>query len=379
MLIGRIRKNVRADLESPPELRQFGTGWLSGVAALVTSVGGLFLVLCLRYPSLLTVPPLRSFYLNAWFRLALHFLLIVAFMLSILSLMLRVNKVLGFTAMSAVLLATVIGGLRVESHGELTTGVFLGLDWFVLNVIFTGFLFVPVERLFPHRKGQSLFRNEWREDLFYFLVSSLLIQLMTFLSMAPAIALAAHTSWTTFRGWVASQQVVIQVVEIMFLTDLVQYWVHRAFHRVPFLWGFHSIHHSATSMDWMAAARLHLFENIAIRATTVIPMYLVGFSAAALHAYILLVYIHTSFVHGNINWNLDQVGRFLVTPRYHHWHHGIDKEAVDVNFAIHFPILDHLFGTHHFPPHEWPEGYGINNQSMPRSYWRQLFYPFSRK
>jgi len=32
-------------------------------------------------------------------------------------------------------------------------------------------------------------------------------------------------------------------------------------------------------------------------------------------------------------------------PRFHHWHHGIEEEAIDVNFAIHFPWLDRLFGT----------------------------------
>jgi sterol desaturase/sphingolipid hydroxylase (fatty acid hydroxylase superfamily) len=378
MLINRLRKKVRSDLESPPELRRLGTGWLSGVAALVASVAGLFFVLCLRYPTLLTVPPLRIYYQSIWFRLALHLLLIFAFATSVLSLVLRANKTLGFTAMGITLLATVLGGSHVQSRGELAAGAFLGLDWFVLNVIFTGFLFIPVERLFPRRKGQPLFRQEWREDLFYFLVSSLLVQLLTFISMAPAIALASHTGWTTFRAFVASQPLVLQIVEIMFFTDLVQYWVHRAFHRVPFLWGFHSVHHCATTMDWMAGARMHFFEIIALRGTTVIPMYILGFSAASLHVYILLVYIHSSLVHANVGWNLDHIGRFLVTPRFHHWHHGIDKEAIDVNFAIHFPLFDRLFGTYHLPPHQWPTGYGIESP-VPRSYWAQFWYPFRRK
>ena len=216
-------------------------------------------------------------------------------------------------------------------------------------MIFTGFLFIPLERIFARDKKQPVFREEWREDLFYYLISSLLVQVLTFLSMTPAIALTAHTHWTAFRGWVASQPVILQIVEIMFFTDLVQYWVHRAFHRVPFLWGFHAVHHSAKSLDWMAGARMHFLEIICLRGTTVIPMYLLGFSPLALHAYILLVYVHSSLVHANIGWNFDHLGRFLVTPRFHHWHHGIDKEAIDVNFAIHFPLLDRLFGTYHMP------------------------------
>ena len=78
MLIEELRKSVRADLEAPRQMRRLGSGWLSGVAALVAAVAGFFFVLCLRYPSLLTVPPLRPYYHTVAFRLGLHFLLITA-------------------------------------------------------------------------------------------------------------------------------------------------------------------------------------------------------------------------------------------------------------------------------------------------------------
>jgi len=379
MVLSKLRKKVRAELESPADQRRFGSGWIAGVAALVGSVAGLFFILCLRYPSLLIVPPLRDYYQSPLFRLGLHLLLIGSFLTAIISLVLRATKTLGFTAICITLLATIIGGLRVESRGELTGGVFLGLDWFVLNVIFTGFLFIPLERLFARKKGQPLFREEWREDLFYYLVSSLMVQVLTFLSMTPAIELVAHTRWTTFRAWAASQPVIFQIIEIMFFTDLVQYWVHRAFHRIPFLWGFHAVHHSAQTLDWMAGARMHFLEIIALRGTTIIPMYILGFGPTALHFYILLVYIHSSLLHSNVGWNFDHVGRFLATPRFHHWHHGIDKDAIDVNFAIHFPLFDRLFGTYHLPPHQWPSGYGIAEHPVPRGYWGQFWYPFTRK
>jgi sterol desaturase/sphingolipid hydroxylase (fatty acid hydroxylase superfamily) len=379
MLIGEVRQRVRADLESPAPLRRPGTGWLSGVAALVLSVAGLFFVLCLRHPSVLTVPQLRGAYDHPAFRLGLHLLLIAAFALAAVSLVLRANKVLGFAALTITLVATVLGGSRVPAHaGELTSGPFLGLDWFVLNVAFTGVLFVPLERLFARRPEQHLFREEWREDLFYYLVSSLLVQVLTFLSMAPAFAILAHTSWGRFRGLVGAQPAVLQVVEIMFLTDLVQYWVHRAFHRIPLLWKFHAVHHSARSMDWMAAARMHFAEILVLRGLTVIPMVVLGFADVAVHAYILIVYVHSAFLHANVGWELKWVGRLLATPRFHHWHHGVEREAIDVNFAIHFPLLDRLFGTHHLPEGQWPTGYGIEGHPVPRSYWAQLCYPLRR-
>jgi sterol desaturase/sphingolipid hydroxylase (fatty acid hydroxylase superfamily) len=378
-MLNKVRLKVRADLESPAKQRRFGTGWLSGVAALVTAIAGLFFVLCLRYPSLLTVPPARGVYSSLGFRLGLHLLLIGAFVLSAVSLILRENKVMGFTAISLTLLATVLGGSHVQSRGELTSGFYLGLDWFVLNVIFTGFLFIPLERLFYRNHDQPLFRTEWREDLFYYLVSSLLVQVLTFISMAPATAILTHTHWDHLRAWVGSQWLILQIVEIMFLTDLVQYWLHRAFHRVPFLWGFHAVHHSAQTMDWIAGARMHFFEIIVLRGCTVIPMFILGYSQGAMHAYILLVYLQSTFVHANLGWQFNRIGKFIVTPRFHHWHHGIDTEAIDVNFAIHFPLFDRLFGTYHLPRSEWPSGYGIAGHPVPRSYWKQFLYPLVKK
>jgi len=50
---------------------------------------------------------------------------------------------------------------------------------------------------------------------------------------------------------------------------------------------------------------------------------------------------------------------------------------VDVNFAIHFPLWDKLFGTFHLPAGRWPQGYGIP-EKMPQGYLKQLAYPFVR-
>jgi sterol desaturase/sphingolipid hydroxylase (fatty acid hydroxylase superfamily) len=68
---------------------------------------------------------------------------------------------------------------------------------------------------------------------------------------------------------------------------------------------------------------------------------------------------------------------FLVMPRYHHWHHASQREAIDVNFAIHFPWIDRLFGTHYFPKH-WPEKYGLDHEEIAPGFIRQTWEPFVR-
>lgn len=378
MWLDGLRLRIRAELEATSDQRRLGSGWFSGTAALVASIAGVFLVFCWRHPGLLTTPELQTLHKAPWFPWLVYATLLIAFAFSLLNLVLRSNKTLGVTAMTLTLLASLRGSIVTGWEVE-SSQVFFGLDFFVLNVIFTGFLFVPLESLFPRLKEQPLFRDEWREDLLYYLVSSLFVQVLSFLTFGPWQFILAHTQWTDFRAWVGSQPVWLQFVEIMFLTDLAQYWVHRAFHQVKFLWHFHAVHHSAKSMDWMAGARMHFLEIVVLRASTAIPMFTLGFKQGPLQAYLLFLYVHSTFIHANLGWRLKWLDRFFVTPRFHHWHHGIEREAIDVNFAIHFPLFDKLFGTYHLPEEQWPSGYGIGGHPVPKGYWQQFLHPFRRQ
>ena len=99
------------ELESPRDERRLGSGWISGTLAVVLSIAGLGGVLCLRYPQLLTVPEARSVYDERLIRLLLHLVLIGSFVLAIVSIVLRRQKVLGFTAIGLVFIAVALGEL----------------------------------------------------------------------------------------------------------------------------------------------------------------------------------------------------------------------------------------------------------------------------
>ncbi len=370
--MGRLTNEIESDD------RQFGGGWISGMISVVLGGIGLGTVFCLLYPQLLTVEDARGEYPVGVIRFALHLVLIAGFVAGVLSVTLRQNKLLGFVGMSLVLIATLIGGSEATRLFQGESKVYFGLDFFLLNLIFLGVIFIPIERIFK-QNDQPILRDEWREDLFYFFISSLFIQMLTFLSLSPSLNLVAATEWASgFRAMVASQPVWLQFIEIMFLTDVVQYWFHRAFHEVPWLWKFHAVHHSAKQMDWIAGSRMHFIEVILLRAFTTLPMYLMGYSESALYAYIFFVYLISVFVHSNLRIKFGFVTHLIATPRFHHWHHGIDREAINVNYAVHFPILDRLFGTYHLPKDEWPTGYGIAGHPVPRGWWSQLWYPFTR-
>ena len=378
--IHETRLKLRRELEAPPALRKFGSGWISGVLGMMLGLATLGAVIMMRFPGVFVMKESAALVAHPGFRTGMMALMVLAFLFSMLSLLLRPSKVLGMTGMVAVLIAVTLGGTQAQAVAPDLTPLYFGLDFFVLRLLFTGFLFIPLETIFPHREEQGIFRYEWREDLFYYLVSSMMVQVLTWLSFMPAQTLFAITSWTEFRAWVAALPFAVQFIAIMFLTDLVQYWVHRLFHRIPALWRFHAVHHSAQAMDWIAGARMHFFEILALRSTTVNPMIVLGFSQGAVNAYILVVYLYATFVHSNLGWKFGFLEKLLVTPRFHHWHHGIEKEAIDVNFAVHFPLFDKIFGTHHMPENgRWPSGYGIGGHPVPKGYWQQFLHPFQRK
>ena len=374
------RQKIRNELEVPAALRSFGSGWWSGALGIILALCALGGILCVWFPGVFSIRELAKLHETGWYHPALFGVIILAFVFSMLSLLLRPTKLLGMTAMFLSLLGLTICG---NGLNPITTGdapYYLGLDFFLLRLLLTGLVFIPVENFFANRSGQGIFRYEWREDLFYFFISSMLVQLLTWLSLLPATTLLAVTQWSTFRAWVAALPFLVQLVAIMLLTDFVQYWVHRTFHRVPFLWRFHSVHHSAQCMDWMAGARMHFLEILILRGTTVIPMIVLGFDQGAVNAYLLVVYLYATFVHANLGIRFGILEKLLVTPRFHHWHHGIEKEAIDVNFAVHFPWYDKIFGTHHMPGgNRWPEGYGIGGHPVPSGYWKQFLHPFRRK
>lgn len=374
----KLFQTIMSELEADPTQRRLGEGWISGVLALVFALLCLGTVLVLRYPQWLSVPEIRNAIDDTVVWLALQAGLLVSFLFALISLVLRQRRVLGFSAIVIILTAMMLGGTQAHSQSSVDSHYYAGLDWFMLNILLTGVLFLPLERLFA-RRAQAVFRTEWREDLFYFFISSLMVQGLSYLAMAPSNVVVAYVQNASFRHSVAALPLWLQIIAIMFLTDLVQYWVHRAFHRVPWLWRFHAIHHSARTMDWLAGSRMHLVEIVVLRGLTIIPMYALGFTLEAIYSYLVIVYLYATYIHANLKWDIEWIKPIVVTPRFHHWHHGVEKEAVDVNFAIHFPLFDRMFATYYMPKHQWPKGYGVAGHPVPSGYLKQMVYPFVRK
>ena len=359
----------------PPERRAFAGGLAAFLGAL-----GLLAVLCLRFPALLTTPELREIYPMPLVRATIAAGLAAALAIGALALLAGAGRRLGAAgiALALALAGLALGGATVEVQEPVPRSNHLGLDWFVLDLFLLALVFVPLERVFARRREQPVLRAGWRTDLSHFFVSHVGVQLLTFLTMAPAVVLFAVLEWPALdalRAAVAAQLLPLQLVGALLVADLGGYAMHRTFHAVPWLWRFHAIHHSSEAMDWLAGSRLHLVDVVATRAAAFAPLLLLGFSHAALSGYLLWVAVQATVIHANVGWRFGWIEHVFVAPRFHHWHHAAEPEARDRNFAVHWAWLDRLFGTLHLPEERWPARYGIDGECVPDGWTAQLTWP----
>jgi sterol desaturase/sphingolipid hydroxylase (fatty acid hydroxylase superfamily) len=359
------------------EYTGFGTGWWSGILSAFCGFLAFGAVLCLHFPQLLTSPELRSYYPMHTMRLLIQALIVAATIFGVISSILRKKRVLAFTGMLLATAATAFGGSSVRINENLGNGPAIGLDWFLLDMLLMAIIYVPLERLWPQYPEQGTFRKEWTLDVVYFMSTHLPIQILSFLVLLPATQAVRYLGVPVLQHAIARLPWLLQFCLAVVIADVAEYFIHLALHKVPFLWRFHSVHHSSKALDWIAGSRSHFVDDTLVRGFILVPL-MFGFSQAIIFAYLIFVTLHATWTHCNFGPNAKWLEKFLVMPRYHHWHHTSQKEGIDKNFAIHFPWIDKLFGTYYYPD-EWPEKYGLGGEEIAPDFLRQTINPFLKR
>jgi lathosterol oxidase len=353
--------------------------WMAHISA---GLGGAALlgVLSFHFPELLTSRDFRAAYTEQFARALLLFALVVSFLLGTVAVLRRRSVRVALAGVCLAALAVFLGGATIEVDAVRQTPFSLGLDWFVISLFFSALVFIPIERLLAVRPLSPL-RAEWDTDLVYFFVSHVLVQFILIAVTASTTFVASLVLFPATKVWVQALPVWVQFLLAVFLADLFQAGLHRIYHRVPFLWRFHAVHHSSRNLDWLAGSRVHFVEIVLTRSAVLLPLVLLGFSQPAVNAYVILVGIQAVLAHANLRINFGWLEYLLVTPRYHHWHHARHPDYMDVNYAIHLPLVDMLMGTFKRPPPGvWPEEYGVMKlETVPRGILAQAFMPLGRR
>lgn len=136
------------------------------------------------------------------------------------------------------------------------------------------------------------------------------------------------------------------------LRSLLSYLIHVAFHKSPWLWRLHAVHHTDTDMDVTTAVRMHPLE-FAVSAALVLPCIIAfGIPVVAILIYEIFDAGMAAFAHTKVRLPrpLDRVLRsVIVTPALHRIHHSSWQPETDSNFGATFSFWDRMFGTYRHP------------------------------
>ena len=246
-----------------------------------------------------------------------------------------------------------------------------------LSILLAMLVFVPLERLFALRRNQRILRKLWQLDTLYMLFNAVFVGLGIDALLFAALLFTSTLAPAEFRAWVGGRPWFVQLPVLIILSDLGFYTMHRLFHKIPWLWKFHAVHHSIEELDWLAAHRVHPLDQIMTKGVSLLPVFALGFSAWPIAAYTFLYHWQSLLIHSNVRINFGPLGRIFATPRFHHWHHANHREAYDKNFAGQLSFLDAVFGTMHMPAMEMPRRYGTH-EPVPLDYGAQLAFPFQQ-
>jgi sterol desaturase/sphingolipid hydroxylase (fatty acid hydroxylase superfamily) len=241
----------------------------------------------------------------------------------------------------------------------------------VLSFAFLLVVFGLLERAFAARPQPVLRRETGTDALFFFgqylVWGGLVIGGLTYVSHGLDLLPLAG-----LRAAVGSQPGWLQAIEVVLLGDVLVYWGHRLSHRWEVLWRFHRVHHTAETLDWLAAHREHPVDGLYTQLLVNLPGMLMGFPVETIAGVAAFRGMWGLFIHANVDLPLGPLKYVLGSPKLHHWHHDYDRGG-EVNFANLMPILDVVFGTYAEPAGE-PARFGVPDAGS-RSYWGQLLEP----
>lgn len=133
------------------------------------------------------------------------------------------------------------------------------------------------------------------------------------------------------------------------LLDMVIYWQHRVFHKLPLLWSVHKVHHSDLDLDATSALRFHPIEILISISVKMIAIMILGVPASAIVVFEVILSSMAIFNHSNlyIPKPIENTLRILfVTPQMHIVHHSLEREVSNTNFGFNLSVWDRLFNSY---------------------------------
>jgi sterol desaturase/sphingolipid hydroxylase (fatty acid hydroxylase superfamily) len=183
----------------------------------------------------------------------------------------------------------------------------------------------------------------------------------------------------------------VYVIAIILAADLGFFVGHYLGHKVPLLWEFHKVHHSAPVLNPLTNYRFHPVDRILLGVFIGLSTALVkgGFAVAfpggitemtAINVGVLLLFnltanLRHSHVWLSYGWRLSHV---LSSPAQHQIHHGSEARHIDKNFGLMLSLWDWIAGTLYVPRKREQIALGLSDREHEEydSLWRLYSLPF---
>lgn len=179
---------------------------------------------------------------------------------------------------------------------------------------------------------------------------------------------------------------------LFILDDLTRFLLHMAMHKVPWLWEFHKVHHSAQVLTPLTIYRSHPLESflyatrmaLAQGCAVGISYFLFGPTLSMLDILGANIFVFvfnmagSNLRHSHVRWKWgDRVERWLISPAQHQIHHSTNPKHFDKNFGTTLALWDRMAGslTLSAPVQRLRFGLGRHepsHHSVADAYWRPV-------
>jgi sterol desaturase/sphingolipid hydroxylase (fatty acid hydroxylase superfamily) len=173
-------------------------------------------------------------------------------------------------------------------------------------------------------------------------------------------------------------------VVLFVVDDFLKWAVHTVFHRVPALWEFHKVHHSAEVLNFTTSERFHPVEAFVTGAVVALGLGTVNGIFIALLGHKLTpmtvaganIFLFTANIFGGVLRHSPcwlafppAIERWIISPAMHQIHHSSAQRHWDTNMGVTLSIWDRMAGTLLIAKGEKVEAFGIGEETPE---WRSM-------
>jgi sterol desaturase/sphingolipid hydroxylase (fatty acid hydroxylase superfamily) len=226
-------------------------------------------------------------------------------------------------------------------------------------------LIIAGERVAPRRKLRLLRVYRWLPNLAVGAMNILILRIAFPMLGVSLAALVSSRGWGLFP--LLEVPYALSFALSLLVLDLLIWLQHRLFHKLPWLWRLHRMHHTDPDFDVTTAVRFHPFEAIISMGIKSLAILLLGIGPLAFLVFEIILSSTSLFNHGNLRLPavVDRILRLvIVTPDMHRVHHSVIAEEQNRNFGFNLPWWDYLFGTYKAQPEQGHQGMVIGTRSF---------------